>query len=79
MKADIENWFTYHSPTESQAVRYHKIRDAAKYLATTIDECCPDCADKTATLRKLRETVMSANQAIACNESELTEKTVVTR
>lgn len=79
MNAQIENWFTYHSPTESQAVRYQKIRDAAKYLAQTIDECCPDCADKTATFRQLRETVMSANQAIACNENALTEKTVVTR
>lgn len=78
MQPDIENWFTYHSPTESQAVRYQKIRDAAKYLAQTISECCPDCADRTAAFRQLRETVMTANQSIACNETAETEKTVVT-
>jgi len=68
MQADLKNWFTYHAPKADQPERYQEIRVAALALAETIDRCCPDCADKTATFRKLRETVMSANQTIACNE-----------
>jgi len=64
----IQNWFTYHPPKDDQPERYEKIREAAKTFALVIDACCPESADKTATFRLLRETVMSANQAIACNE-----------
>jgi len=31
--ADLENWFTYHSPTPEQVVRYQKIRAAGKAFA----------------------------------------------
>ena len=71
MQTDIENWFTYHPPTGTQPERYEKIRAAAKQLALTIDSCCPESADKTAAMRKLREAVMTANQSIACNENQL--------
>lgn len=65
---DIDNWFTYHSPREDQVVRYSRIREKAKELAHVINECCPESADKTAAMRKLREATMTANAAIACNE-----------
>lgn len=67
-KADIDNWFIYHSPTSDQPERYEKIRNKAKELAMIIFESCPDSADRTTAIRKLREAVMTANASIACNE-----------
>lgn len=63
---DINNWFTYHTPGPDQQKAYEVIRSAAKMLAEDFNERCPDCADKTAAMRKLRETVMAMNLAIAC-------------
>lgn len=62
----IENWFTYHSPTAEQQVSYVAIRTAAKALADVIVANVPSCADQSAAIRKLRETVMTANAGIAC-------------
>lgn len=62
----INNWFTYHSPTPEQLVSYAEIRTAAKIFAETINKHVPDSADKTAAFRLLRESVMTANAAIAC-------------
>lgn len=67
-RAILDNIFTYHSPKNDQPQRYEKIREAAKNLAIVIDECCPDCADKSAAIRKIREASMTANAAIAINE-----------
>lgn len=64
---DIENWFSYHAPTDSQQEAYVEIRVAAKTFARVLNEYLPESADKTATFKKLREIVMSANQTIACN------------
>jgi hypothetical protein len=64
--AQLENWFTYHAPSESQQVSYVRIREAALAFAIIIRNEAPACADTTAALRKLREAVMTANQAIAC-------------
>jgi hypothetical protein len=65
---DIDNWFTYHPPTEDQKVRYENLRAGFKDLALTILYATPPCADQTAALRMLRETAMAVNQTIACNE-----------
>jgi len=65
-QVDIDNWFTYHAPTAGQVQNYATIRDKAKELAELFDSLLPDCADKTAAVRKLRETVMAMNLAIAC-------------
>jgi len=62
---DIEHVFKYHSPNPEQVVKYQVIRDHAKVFAHTILENVPECADRTAALRKLRECVMTANAAIA--------------
>lgn len=63
----LENWFTYHSPTADQQVAYLAIRQAGLSMAKTVRDNCPPCADTTAAIRKIRETVMTANQAIACD------------
>lgn len=62
----IDNWFTYHSPTPDQLPRYLAIREAGKIFAQSIVENSPESADCTAAVRKVREAVMTANQAIAC-------------
>lgn len=63
---DIDNWFTYYPPNDSQKDRYIAIRSIAKELAKKIIDYTPPSADQTAAIRKLRECVMTANAAIAC-------------
>lgn len=63
----LDNWFTYHSPAPEQLPKYAAIRLAGRTLAECIVANSPDCADTTAAVRKVREAVMSANQAIACD------------
>jgi hypothetical protein len=66
MQLDLENWFTYHSPTPDQLPKYQAIRDAGKSLAQTIVDNTPASADQSAAIRKVREACMTANAAIAC-------------
>lgn len=63
---DIDNWFSYHAPNDDQVKQYKAIRDGARLLALVILENTPASADQTASIRKLRECVMTANAAIAC-------------
>ena len=66
--AELDNIFTYHAPKGDQTIRYQKIREAGKQLAQVILECTPVCADQTAAIRKVRESIMTSNAAIAINE-----------
>jgi hypothetical protein len=66
MQTDLEHWFTYHAPTEEQAGRYGEIREAALEFAAVILANTPTSPDQTAAIRKIREAVMTANAAIAC-------------
>lgn len=61
----IQEWFTYHPPTQDQIPRYENIRSAAAKLAKVIYENCVNSADLTCAIRKLRECVMTANASIA--------------
>ena len=61
----LKTIFTYHAPRGDQPERYAKIREAGWFLAKTILECCPDCADRTVAIRRVREAVMVANAAVA--------------
>ena len=65
--AEIENLFSYHTPNQEQIAKYQVIRNTARSLALTIMDNTPMCADQAAAIRKLRECVMTANAAIACN------------
>lgn len=62
----IENWFTYHAPSMDDLVKYQTLRDPAKDFADVINAVCPEGADKTAAIRKVREAVMTANASVAC-------------
>ena len=67
----IDHWFTYHAPTGAgQLAQYQKLREAGKALALAILDSCPPGADASAAIRKVREAVMTANQAIACDPPE---------
>jgi hypothetical protein len=57
--------FQYHSPSPFQQKSYETIREAAKHFAAVLIANTPQCADRTAALRKVREAVMTANAAIA--------------
>lgn len=64
---DIEHWFLHHPPQDLATInRYAAVREAGKQLALTILEHTPPSADQTAAIRKVREAVMTANAAIAC-------------
>ena len=67
-KEELDQLFTYHAPKGDQNERYEKIRGKARDLAELILESTPVSADQSAAIRKLRECVMTANAAIACNE-----------
>ena len=63
---NLENWFTYHAPRADQLPKYEAIRKAGKELATVILKNTPPGPDQTAAIRLIRESVMTANQCIAC-------------
>lgn len=63
--AEIENWFVFHNDP-AKVPAYVAIRESAKALAHLLDKHVPECADKMAAIRKLREAVMTANAGIAC-------------
>lgn len=65
-KQQIDNWFSYHAPSEAQAEFYVQLRNAARDFALVIVSLTPPGADQTAAIRKVREAVMTANAAIAC-------------
>ena len=72
MQVTLENLdevFTYHTPTSQQQSDYEAIRYQAKILAMVILARCPNCADQQAALRLVRESVMTANAAIALKHS----------
>lgn len=62
---DIADIFTYHAPKADQPQRYQAIRDAAKEFAAVLVGNTKPSADQTASIRLLRECVMTANASIA--------------
>lgn len=67
-QSDLDHWFRYHPPTDGQLEQYVTLRNQAKLLAETIVRIVPSGPDQSAAIRKLRECVMTANAAIACNQ-----------
>lgn len=69
---DLKRAFKYHAPKGDQPRRYEVIRDAALTFAEVIISCCPESADRTVAVRRVREAVMNANASIAIGEADLT-------
>ena len=67
---DLENWFSYHAPTEGQPEKYEAIRAKAKEFAYLVRELTPKSADQTVAIRHIRDAVFNANAAIACGGKE---------
>lgn len=68
-KPTLENLtelFTYHAPAPGDVEAYARINATARDFAKAVLATCPDCADRTAAIRKIREARMTANAAIAC-------------
>jgi hypothetical protein len=79
----LDNWFRYHAPKPeaipthasdgahdgwtTQAEAYEVLRAAGREFAAVIVRLTPPSADQTAAIRKVREAVMTANAAIACD------------
>lgn len=54
----------YHAPTEAMVSAIGVVRMSATDMIRAILENVPDCADRTAAIRKVREAMMTANAAI---------------
>lgn len=62
----LVHWFSYHPPSPEQIPAYEEIRAAGLAFAATILRLTPPSADQTVAIRKVRDAVMCANAAIAC-------------
>ena len=67
MKHPLNHLFKYHAPSKEQLPKYEAIRNAAKEFATVILANTPEGADQDECIRKIRETCMTANAAVALN------------
>lgn len=57
--------FTYQQPREDQIPKFVAVRDALLNAANVVEANCPPCADRSHTLRLLRDARMWADAAIA--------------
>ena len=64
----ITNIFTYHKPKDNQPERYENLREAARNIATLINDCCPESREKSLAITSLQQAIMWANASIAINE-----------
>ena len=57
--------YTYQPPREDQIPKFIAVQAALLEAAKVVEENCPPCADRSHTLRLLRDARMWANAAIA--------------
>lgn len=69
-ESQINDWFTYHAPTQDQIPVYEAIRSHGREFAHVINNLVPDCADKSHAMRILRDVVMWANAAVATTPAD---------
>jgi hypothetical protein len=62
---NLEEVFTYHTPTDDQVRRFAEVREAGIAFARAILRNVPDCADRSVAIRDVRSARMNANAAIA--------------
>ena len=65
----IVNMFTYHPPHGDQPERYEKLRLLGKQLAFSICRHAPATVERDEAIKKLSESIMWANAAIARGEA----------
>lgn len=64
----IENLFKPRLLDNEQTARAFWVREAALAFAQVVIRNVPDCADRSAAIRKIREAVFTANSAISMEE-----------
>lgn len=64
MHEQVDHQFTYHTPSPVAVEAMKDIREKAKELAHLMVAHCPPSADRSAAIRLLRESVMTANASI---------------
>lgn len=67
--AQIDNAFTYHSPTDEQIQKFQILRVQARQLAHTINAQCPDSREKNESMNHLDAVIMFANASIARHDN----------
>lgn len=63
---DINNWFTYHQPSNADSRAYEAIREAAKRFALVLVDNTIPGDDQRNAIYHLRQSVFVANASIAC-------------
>lgn len=64
----LEEVFKHHTPPDQATIdKYTRIRRAGLEFALVIEKETPNCADRHAALRHVREAVFTANAAVALN------------
>jgi hypothetical protein len=62
---DPDYVFTHHPATPAKLASYDAIHDGAKRFAEVLIAHCPDCDDRVAALRLVRESAMIACAAVS--------------
>ncbi len=62
--SNLRDVLRYHQPNVEEIDCIQDIRGAAEFMIRTILTSCPDCADRSAAIRHVREAMMTANAAI---------------
>jgi hypothetical protein len=62
---NLEDVFRYHPPDAKRAAQHDKVNNAAIAFARVLLAETPECADRSAALRSVREARLWANSALA--------------
>lgn len=65
---EVNNRFSYHSPTPAKVEDHQDVRELLKNAAHTFDVMLPEGREKSLAITKLEEAMFWANAAIARNE-----------
>lgn len=65
-REQIENSFTYHTPTKLQVDLYQALRSKGLELAELIFDLCPSSTATDTAIQRVEEAIMMANKSIAC-------------
>lgn len=60
----VKEVVSYHQPNTTGLDQIARVRLAAMHYMREIIKACPDCADRTAAIRHVRDAMMSANASI---------------
>lgn len=67
----LDRWCAHHAPGSPAVVAAHEqIRKAARAMMTAVQEVVPEGPDKTVVFRAVRDAMLLANAAIACNHPD---------